>query len=131
MIPKECKRRAEVGFLIAEVSRRGVREKSIRRGQPSTLHLRRARRPLASSRAVLMALLLREPCDECCPETFKNKARGLLPKFGCGKSVTDQELRHGDPADALVPALQERQARAFAASLGNTPGSAGFRPAEE
>ena len=45
MIPKECKRLAEVDFPIAEVSRHAAREKSIRRGQPSTLHLRRGRRP--------------------------------------------------------------------------------------
>lgn len=44
MIPKERRRRAEVDFSIAEVRRHVVREKSIRRGQPSTLHLRRARR---------------------------------------------------------------------------------------
>ncbi|MDE0435027.1 MAG: DUF1156 domain-containing protein [Bryobacterales bacterium] len=45
MIPKERKRRAEEDFPIAEVSRHAALEKSIRRGQPSTLHLRRARRP--------------------------------------------------------------------------------------
>ena len=56
MIPKECKRLAEVDFPIAEVSRHAVREKTIRQGHPSTLHLWWARRPLASSRAVLMAL---------------------------------------------------------------------------
>ena len=44
MIPKECKRLAEVDFPIAEVSRHAAREKSIRGGQPSTLHLRRAQR---------------------------------------------------------------------------------------
>lgn len=49
-----------------------------------------------------MALLLPNPCDECCPEAFKNKACGLLPKVGCGKGVTDQELRHGDSADASL-----------------------------
>ena len=48
MIPKECKRIAEVDFPIAEVSRHAVREKSIRHGHPSTLHLWWARRPLAS-----------------------------------------------------------------------------------
>ena len=56
MIPRECKRLAEVDFPIAEVSRHAVREKSIRHGHPSTLHLWWARRPLASSRAALMAL---------------------------------------------------------------------------
>ena len=78
MIPKECKRLAEVDFPIAEVSRHAVREKSIRHGHPSTLHLWWARRPLASSRAVLMALLLPDPCDPCCPEEFKVKARRIL-----------------------------------------------------
>ena len=78
MIPKECKRLAEVDFPIAEVSRHAAREKSIRHGHPSTLHLWWARRPLASSRAVLMALLLPDPCDPYCPDAFKSKARQLL-----------------------------------------------------
>ena len=78
MIPKECKRLAEVDFPIAEVSRHAAREKSIRHGHPSTLHLWWARRPLASSRAVLMALLLPDPCDPHCPDEFKTKARETL-----------------------------------------------------
>ena len=78
MIPKECKRLAEVEFPIAEVSRHAAREKSIRHGHPSTLHLWWARRPLASSRAVLMALLMPDPCDPHCPNEFKVQARELL-----------------------------------------------------
>ena len=78
MIPKECKRLAEVDFPIAEVSRHAAREKSIRHGHPSTLHLWWARRPLASSRAVLMALLMPDPCDPYCPEEFKTWAREIL-----------------------------------------------------
>ena len=78
MIPKECKRLAEVDFPIAGVSRHAAREKSIRHGLPSTLHLWWARRPLASSRAVLMALLLPDPCDPHCPEEFKIRAREWL-----------------------------------------------------
>ena len=78
MIPKECKRLAEVDFPIAEVSRHAAREKSIRYGHPSTLHLWWARRPLASSRAVLLALLLPDPCDPHCPPEFKARARELL-----------------------------------------------------
>ena len=78
MIPRECKRLAEVDFPIAEVSRHAVREKSIRHGHPSTLHLWWARRPLASSRAVLMALLLPDPCDPHCPPAFRKEARRIL-----------------------------------------------------
>ena len=99
MIPKECKRLAEVDFPIAEVSRHAVREKSIRHGHPSTMHLWWARRPLASSRAVLMALLLPDPCDPHCPEEFKAKARELLLAMREGRSgwisevQTDEGLR--------------------------------------
>jgi len=78
MIPKDCKRLAEVDFPIAVVSKHSVREKSIRHGHPSTLHLWWARRPLAACRAMLMALLLPDPCDPHCPEEFKKKARQIL-----------------------------------------------------
>ena len=94
MIVKECKRLAEVDFPIAEVSRHAAREKSIRHGHPSTLHLWWARRPLASSRAVLMALLLPDPCDEHCPGAFKNKARRLLSQVAnLDPGTTDATLR--------------------------------------
>ena len=99
MIPKECKRLAEVDFPIAEVSKHAAREKSIRHGHPSTLHLWWARRPLASSRAVLLALLLPDPCDPECPNTFKESARKSLlgmraaPSGWTGKVETDEGLR--------------------------------------
>ncbi|MBI3917898.1 MAG: DUF1156 domain-containing protein [Betaproteobacteria bacterium] len=93
MIPTECKRLAEVDFPIAVVSKHAAREKSIRHGHPSTLHLWWARRPLASSRAVLLALLLPDPCDEYCPEDFKVKARGLLPQVQGDPGLKDAALR--------------------------------------
>jgi len=55
MIPKDCKRLAEVDFPIAEVSRHAAREKSIRHGHPSTLHQSLARWPLPSSPASLLS----------------------------------------------------------------------------
>ncbi len=78
MIPKECKRLAEVDFPIAMVSKHSVREKSIRHGHPSTLHLWWARRPLAACRAMLLGLLLPDPCDRQCPDNFKLAARKTL-----------------------------------------------------
>lgn len=78
MIPKECKRLAEVDFPIAVVSKHAAREKSIRHGHPSTLHLWWARRPLAACRAMLLSLLLPDPCDPHCPREFKAKAAEAL-----------------------------------------------------
>lgn len=93
MIPKECKRLAEVDFPIAVVSKHAAREKSIRHGHPSTLHLWWARRPLAACRAVLLALLLPDPCDELCPGDFKETARHLLPKVQGTVGPKDEDLR--------------------------------------
>ena len=93
MIPKECKRLAEVDFPIAVVSKHAAREKSIRHGHPSTLHLWWARRPLASCRAVLLALLLPDPGDPHCPEDFRKRARDLLPKTSGPVGDGDLELR--------------------------------------
>lgn len=99
MIPRECRRLAEVDFPIAVVSKHAAKEKSIRHGHPSTLHLWWARRPLASSRAVLMALLLPDPCDSLCPEGFKREARRALldlrarPTRWTDQVVTDEGLR--------------------------------------
>ncbi|HPS39919.1 MAG TPA: DUF1156 domain-containing protein, partial [Candidatus Cloacimonadota bacterium] len=93
MIPKECKRLAEVDFPIAEVSKHAIREKSIRQGHPSNIHMWWARRPLASSRAMIMALLLPDPCDPYCPGDFKEKARKLLPSVSGPVGKTDYDLQ--------------------------------------
>jgi putative DNA methylase len=93
MIPRECKRLAEVDFPIAVVSKHAAREKSIRHGHPSTLHLWWARRPLASCRAMLLALLLPDPCDSNCPEDFKAKARELLRPMPGRLGNSDEDLR--------------------------------------
>jgi len=93
LIPKECKRLAEVDFPVAEVSKHSAREKSIRHGHPSILHLWWARRPLAACRAMLMALLLPDPCDSHCPEEFKKSARRLLPPVQGKVGPADSDLR--------------------------------------
>jgi adenine-specific DNA methylase len=93
MIPKDCKRLIEVDFPIAVVSRHAAREKSIRHGHPSTLHLWWARRPLAACRAVLLGLLLPDPCDPLCPTEFKDQARVLLQRVRGQVGPEEEELR--------------------------------------
>src|SRR5262245_50296648 len=104
MIPKECRRLAEVDFPIAVVSKHAAREKSIRHGHPSTLHLWWARRPLAACRAMLMALLLPDPADPKCPRGFRDKAATVLGRVtGQLAGVDVHEL----PPEG--PRLQERE----------------------
>ncbi len=93
MIPASCKRLIEVDFPIAAVSAHAAREKSIRHGHPSTLHLWWARRPLAACRAVLLGLLLPDPCEPDCPKAFKAAARAALHRRYQNQTTTDAELR--------------------------------------
>src|SRR6266480_4997305 len=93
VIPKECKRLAEVDFPIAVVSKHAAKEKSIRHGHPSTLHLWWARRPMAACRAMLMALLLPDPCDKTCPDEFKIAARKALGQTWHKLGPDDGDLR--------------------------------------
>ena len=53
-----------------------------------------ARRPLASSRAVLLGLLWPDPCDPLCPAAFKEAARAALPGIPhCNPGADDAALR--------------------------------------
>lgn len=58
----------EVALPLEVINRESAREKSIRHGHPSTLHLWWARRPLAACRAVLFAQLVDDPSSH--PERF-------------------------------------------------------------
>ena len=78
MIPRECKRLIEVDFPIAVVGKHSLAEKARRFGTPHQIHLWWAWRPLAACRAVLLGLLLPDPCDKYCPDQFKAQARRLL-----------------------------------------------------
>lgn len=55
------KKLIEVSLPLEAINRESAREKSIRHGHPSTLHLWWARRPLAACRAVLFASLVDDP----------------------------------------------------------------------
>ena len=54
----------EVALPLDVINAESAREKSIRHGHPSTLHLWWARRPFGSARALLLASVLEEPSDD-------------------------------------------------------------------
>lgn len=62
------KKLIEVALPLESINQEASREKSIRHGHPSTLHLWWARRPLAACRAVLFASLVDDPSSR--PEEF-------------------------------------------------------------
>lgn len=62
------KKLIEVALPLDKINEASAREKSIRHGHPSTLHLWWARRPLAAARAVIWASLVDAPSSH--PELF-------------------------------------------------------------
>lgn len=65
------KKLIEVAVPLDAINAASAREKSIRHGHPSTLHLWWARRPLAACRAVLFAQLVDDPSSH--PDKFPNQ----------------------------------------------------------
>lgn len=61
----------EVDLPLEDINRESAREKSIRHGHPSTLHLWWARRPLAACRAVIFASMVDDP--SACPDEFPDE----------------------------------------------------------
>lgn len=97
MIPKDCKRLAEVDFPLAAVNSACQRENNKKTrpdsGHISLLHTWWARRPLASCRSVLLGILLPDPSDSNCPLSFKDSARKILSQFR-KIGVGDGNLKH-------------------------------------
>jgi putative DNA methylase len=73
-----AKKLIEVALPIKEISAESVRDKSIRHGHISTLHLWWARRPLPVCRAVVFASLVPDPLDPHCPPAFREAVSLLL-----------------------------------------------------
>ena len=100
------KKLIEVALPLDDINNACVREKSIRHGHPSTLHLWWARRPLAAARAVIWASLVDDPSSH--PELFpteeeQNKERDRL--FGILKNLVVWE--NSNKQDVLNQAKAE------------------------
>ena len=85
------KRLIEVDLPIKRISAHSRREKSIRHGHISTLHIWWARRPLAACRAVTCAALWPDPVDENCPAEFRAVAADLLFKWARDNAARGSE----------------------------------------
>lgn len=75
------RRLIEVDLPIKRISAHAQREKSIRHGHISTLHVWWARRPLGACRAVICATLWLDPADPACPAAFRVAAAEVITGF--------------------------------------------------
>lgn len=93
----ERRKLIEVALPLEAINRESAREKSIRHGHPSTLHLWWARRPLAAARAVLFAQLVDDPSSN--PELSEEEVAlerkrlfTLLERLVVWENTTDEAL---------------------------------------
>lgn len=99
------RRLIEVSLPLEAINAESAREKSIRHGHPSTLHLWWARRPLAAARAVLFAQLVDDPSSD--EDTYRAEAtdRGLTGEAATqyvAQRVTAERARLHDLIKRLV-----------------------------
>ena len=95
----EKRKLIEVALPLEAINRESAREKSIRHGHPSTLHLWWARRPLAAARAVLFAQLVDDPSAQ--PEEFpteelqrkeRDRLHKLIERLVVWENIRDEKL---------------------------------------
>lgn len=97
--PAQKRKLIEVALPLEKINEEAAREKSIRHGHPSTLHLWWARRPLAAARAVLFAQLVDDPSSH--PDRFPTeeeqaaerlRLHDLIERLVVWENTRDEEL---------------------------------------
>ena len=96
---KRRKKLIEIAIPLDDINAASAREKSIRHGHPSTLHLWWARRPLAAARAVVFCQMVDDPSDikeEFPTEADQEKERlrlfALIKELVTWENTTNQEV---------------------------------------
>ena len=92
----------EVDLPLDTINRESAREKSIRHGHPSTLHLWWARRPLAACRAVIFASLVDDP--SACPDEFETDEDQRAERKRLHEMI--EGLVEWESTDERVPAVK-------------------------
>jgi putative DNA methylase len=98
-IPKKL---IEVTLPLDAINAAAAREKSIRHGHPSTLHLWWARRPLAAARAVIFAQMVNDPGGERGYFSGMTKAQAKLKRDELFKIIEDLVLWENTNNEAVL-----------------------------
>ena len=105
------KKLIEVALPLAAINTASAREKSIRHGHPSTLHLWWARRPLAAARAVIFAQMVDDPSeytDVLLSDPAKRRAaQRELKKRAKGGETASAAPTHADDQQELADIVAE------------------------
>src|SRR5215510_10203570 len=110
------KKLIEVALPLEAINAAAAREKSIRHGHPSTLHLWWARRPLAACRAVLFASLIDDPSEH--PDKFPTEEAQEQERERLFKLITTMvEWEQANNEDTMAQVREE----IYKATGGNPP----------
>ena len=124
------KKLIEVALPLDVINAAAAREKSIRHGHPSTLHLWWARRPLAAARAVIFAQMVDDPASR--PELFpteeeqdreRQRLFDLIEEMVKWENTTNEEV-----LQAAREAIRESWRRTCADHAGHTRAAELFDP---
>ncbi len=121
--PQYRRKLIEVDLPLDDINRESAREKSIRHGHPSTLHLWWARRPLATCRAVIFASMVDDPSE--CPDEFPDEETQRIERerlHGIIKELVKWENTDESKPDVKVLIAEARYeiARSVARTHGET-----------
>ena len=104
------KKLIEVALPLDAINTASAKEKSIRHGHPSTLHLWWARRPLAAARAVIFAQMVDDPSgyvDVLLSDTKKRRAAERELKKRVAGHAAKRALARDDAIAEPQPTLEE------------------------
>ena len=109
----------EVSMPLEAINKASAREKSIRHGHPSTLHLWWARRPLAACRAVLFAQLVDDPSSW--PEEFPTEAEQARERARLHRIIAEMVTWEATSDERILNKARYEIARSLARGLGEAP----------
>lgn len=99
------KKLIEVALPLEAINKASAREKSIRHGHPSTLHLWWARRPLAAARAVIFAQMVDDP--SALPELFPTEKKQEKERQRLFKIIEDLVQWENTTNETVLQAARE------------------------
>lgn len=106
----------EVSLPLQKINEESAREKSIRHGHPSTLHLWWARRPLAAARAVLFSQLVDDPSSR--PDLYPTEEDQTLARKKLHELIERLVVWENSNDEAL---LREAHEKILESTNGNPP----------
>ena len=113
------KKLIEVSLPLEAINKASAREKSIRHGHPSTLHLWWARRPLAACRAVLFAQLVDDPL--AWPEEFPTEEDQARERARLHKIIAEMVPWEATNNEHILHKARYEIARSLARGRGEAP----------